>query len=101
MLQVQLHLFKADIDAAYRRRILVKPRHFELAHVAFMREGEILVSAHRGMPFGAVASVHNWNRVGAQHVPYASGFPFSRSCRFLFGRSGQETFENSYGAIRG
>ena len=57
-------LWKADIDAAYRR-IPVKPEDRDLLHVAVLREGVTMVARHNAAPFGAVASVHAWERCGA------------------------------------
>ena len=58
-----MHLFKADIDAAYRR-VPIRSKHHELAHIVFLHRGSAVVSQHVGMPFGSVASVYNWNRIG-------------------------------------
>ena len=74
------HLWKADIDSAFRR-IPVKPDDRWLCGIAFMVGGQVrprLISLfivllvakvwwaqHLGTPFGAVASVHAWERVGA------------------------------------
>ena len=63
MPQATLSLFKADIDSAYRR-IPIKPEHREFAHILFKADGKMFGSGHIGMPFGSVASVHNWDRVG-------------------------------------
>ena len=57
-------LWKADIDSAYRR-IPLKPEHRWAAWSAFVVAGVTMVSGHLTMPFGAVAAVHAWNRVGA------------------------------------
>ena len=57
-------LWKADIDAAYRR-IPVMPEDRELLHVAVLHEGVTMVARHHAAPFGAVASVHAWERCGA------------------------------------
>ncbi len=58
-----LCLWKADIDSAYRR-IPVDPSDREFAWVAFLRNGTPVAAQHVGLPFGSVASVHHWDRVG-------------------------------------
>ena len=58
------HFWKADVDAAFRR-IPLEPSAADLAHVAFLREGEPMTARHRSVFFGATSSVHNWERVGA------------------------------------
>ena len=63
--QVQLGLFKADIDAAFRR-VPVKPEHRRFAYIAFSHLKKLLIAGHLGMPFGSIGSVHNWDRVGAR-----------------------------------
>ncbi len=61
--QGPLRLLKADIDAAYRR-IPIRDRHLEYGYVVFLYQGTPMISGHLAMPFGAVASVHNWDRIG-------------------------------------
>ena len=56
-------LWKADIDAAFRR-IPLKEDHKWAAAVAYIFEGEPWVAVHEAMPFGATASVHAWDAVG-------------------------------------
>ena len=58
-----LELWKADIDSAFRR-IPVLPEHRQYAHVAFRHDGNVITAQHLGLPFGAVASVHHWERCG-------------------------------------
>ena len=77
-----LKLWKADIDSAFRRataregrmpscvpllrrRIPLLPEHRQYAHIAFRRHGQVFVSKHLACMFGAVSSVHHWERVGA------------------------------------
>ena len=62
-----LGLLKADIDSAFRR-LPIEPEHRNLAHVAFRAEGVTKVFGHNAMPFGAIASVHAWDRIGMQFV---------------------------------
>ena len=38
--------------------------HRQFAHIAFQHGGEVYTSGHTAMPFGSVASVHAWHRVG-------------------------------------
>ena len=56
-------LWKADIDSAYRR-IPIAPEHRHLAWVAFVHDGIPMAAKHTTMPFGSVASVYHWDRVG-------------------------------------
>ena len=57
-------LFKADIDAAFRR-VPVRESHKWAASVAYLVNGAAWCSTHHGMPFGATSSVVAWHRVGA------------------------------------
>ena len=57
-------LWKADVDAAYRR-IPLAPGHAFAAWSAFLAKGRIWVSQHRALPFGAAGSVYGWDRVAA------------------------------------
>ena len=57
-------LFKADVDSAFRR-IPVLPQHRWACGVAFKMRDTIFTAQHYACPFGAVASVHAWERVGA------------------------------------
>ena len=36
----------------------------DCAWIAFMHDGEAVACQHRALPFGSVASVHHWDRVG-------------------------------------
>ncbi len=58
------HIFKADMDAAYRR-VPLRPADQWAAHIAFRVGLVTFISGHLCMPFGAVASVHAWDRVGS------------------------------------
>ena len=55
--------WKADVKSAYRI-IPVKPAHRRFLPIAFRVGGEIIVAAQYAMPFGSVASVHAWDRIG-------------------------------------
>ena len=57
-------MFKADIDSAFRR-LPVAPTHRRYACVAFLAEGSLRIMRHNAMPFGAIASVVHWDRIGA------------------------------------
>ena len=57
-------LFKADVDAAFRR-IPLRPDHRWAAAVAYRYRGQIMMAVHRACPFGSCAAVYNWERVGA------------------------------------
>lgn len=56
-------LWKADIDSAYRR-IPIAKSHRWAARVAFACDGHVYTSEHIAMPFGAIGSVHAWDRIG-------------------------------------
>ena len=60
-------MWKADIDSAFRR-IPILPEHRPFAHVAFMDKQELVVMQHNAMPFGAVSSVFQWDRIGTVHL---------------------------------
>ena len=62
-LGADLKLWKADIDSAFRR-IPVLPAHRQFACVAFRHRDNVVTAQHLGMPFGSVASVHHWERIG-------------------------------------
>ena len=63
-LHVAPHLYKADIDAAFRR-VPVHPAERWLLGVVFGYNGKLVVSQHLALPFGSTGSVHGWHRVGA------------------------------------
>ena len=56
-------LFKADIASAFRR-IPLMPEHVWAAGIMYRHAGRIWTSVHKSCPFGAKASVLNWERVG-------------------------------------
>ena len=47
-------LFKADIDAAFRR-VPLRPRDRDFAWVAFRHGDTVLIAQHTALPFGAGA----------------------------------------------
>ena len=57
-------LLKADVKSAFSR-IPIDPEHRWACGVAFKVFDQIYISMHASCPFGAVASVHAWERVGA------------------------------------
>ena len=75
-------MWKADIASAYRR-IPVAPEHRQFGHVVFSMAGQTMVSQHLVLPFGAVASVHHWNRVGDMIKTLARRLLHLPVCRFV------------------
>ena len=57
-------LFKADIDAAFRR-IPIAPGDWWAAWIVFLFQGQAWAAAHKCCPFGALSAVFAWERVGA------------------------------------
>ena len=57
-------LMKADISSAFRR-IPICPEHRWAAGIAFKQGDTVWCSQHLSCMFGAVASVHGWERIGA------------------------------------
>ena len=55
---------KADVKSAFSR-IPVAPEHRWACGVAFKVAEQVYISMHASCPFGAVASVHAWERIGA------------------------------------
>jgi hypothetical protein len=62
--ELGIGFWKADIDAAFRR-IPIKPEHRWLAWIVFAGADGVYAAGHLAMPFGAIAAVHAWERVGA------------------------------------
>ena len=60
----ELSLWKADVDAAYPR-VPIKPRHRRYAWVVVKHRGKTYAFQHLALPFGALSSVHGWDRAGA------------------------------------
>ena len=46
----------------------IRPADKKFAWVGFLFRGEVHVFQHLAMPFGAVAAVHNWDRVGKRRM---------------------------------
>jgi len=60
----ELEMLKADIDSAFCR-VPVKPEHRDLTWVAWrVNEMIMAIARHYAMPFGAIAAVHYWDRIG-------------------------------------
>ena len=57
-------LWKADVDAAFRRVPLLGA-HVWAAGVAYLLDGVAWCSFHYATPFGATSSVWAWHRIGA------------------------------------
>ena len=57
-------LWKADIDAAFRR-VPIRAEHRRFAWIVFSAAGQVWAAQHAAAPFGATSSVHSWARVGA------------------------------------
>ena len=56
-------LFKVDVNAAYRR-LPIMPEHRWAAGVVYRFQQQVMASVHYAMPFGAIASVHEWEKLG-------------------------------------
>ena len=56
-------LWKRDVSQAFRR-VPVAPEHLEFMWGAWVHDGTIWVAQHKGSPFGTVAAVYSWHRVG-------------------------------------
>ena len=61
--QDELCLWKADVDSAFRR-IPIRCDHRQFAYIVFSTVNGTFYSGHKAMPFGSIASVHCWDRVG-------------------------------------
>ena len=62
--------WKLDVDSAFRRLPLAVEQRWAAA-VAFMVGDVVFISQHFACAFGSLASVHNWERVGAMIVCFA------------------------------
>ena len=76
------HIYKADIDSAYRR-LPLKPEERWAATSVFVHDGAPVLSSHIGLPFGATASVHGWNRIGAALLTIAHRVLFLPMARYV------------------
>ena len=57
-------LFKADVNAAFRR-VPLRPDHRWCAAVVYWHEGKMMFAVHTASPFGSLSAVYNWERVGS------------------------------------
>ena len=66
-----LYVFQADINSAYRR-IPIRPADRWAAAITFIHDGNVAVARHVAMPFGAISSVHAWDRIAKflQHIAH-------------------------------
>ena len=56
--------------------------HRVYGHIAFMKNEQVFTAEHLGMPFGAVASVHAWHRIGERQNDFVCALhpSLSRLC---------------------
>ena len=68
---IDLHFIKSDFQAAYRS-CPIDPRHAAFTEIALLHPEslEIWITDQLAMPFGALAAVYAWDRLGAaiQHI---------------------------------
>ena len=86
---IESRLWKRDIQNAFRR-LPVRAEHVFLVWIVWMSGGTKTAAPHLGMPFGAVASVVAWHRVGAwlaKVVMIAARAPMARYVDDYFGAS--------------
>ena len=86
---IECRLWKRDIQNAFRR-LPVRTEHLFLVWVVWMSSGEKVAAPHLGMPFGAVASVVAWHRVGswlAKVIMTVARAPMARYVDDYFGAS--------------
>ena len=57
-------MFNTDINAAFRR-VPIRVEHRRYSHIVFKYEGVTFISERYRLPFGSVASVHGWDRIGS------------------------------------
>ena len=96
-----IEFFKADIDAAFRR-LPAAPAHRIFLYFAFIVQGAVHIACHRAMPFGAVASVHAWERLGAllSHlVRRLLHIPLLRFVDDLFGAERRRCARHALGCV--
>ena len=61
---VEFEFWKADVDSAFRR-VPIQPGHRAFAWVTYRLRGRVMAAQHITLPFGGLACVHGWERVGA------------------------------------
>jgi len=77
-----LSMWKADVDAAFRR-IPITESHSEFAWIAFLFQAQWHFARHIGMPFGSIASVHNWDRIASLILAIAQRLLWLPCFRFV------------------
>ena len=75
-------LWKADVESAFSR-IPVHPRDRWACGFAFKHGEDVWASQHHACPFGAVASVHAWERVGEAIAQIARVLLKLPVCRYV------------------
>ena len=85
-------LWKADIDAAFRR-VPIRAEHRRFAWVVFSAAGKIWAAQHAAAPFGATSSVHSWARVGALIAEAARVLLRIAALRYVDDYFGPDQFE--------
>ena len=72
LVEVVLHFFdhacyvrrwKRDVSQAFRR-VPVAPEHLQFIWGVWADQGTLWVAQHKGTPFGTIAAVYSWHRVG-------------------------------------
>ena len=74
--------WKLDVDSAFRRIHLAREQRWAAA-VAFMVGNMVFISQHFACAFGSLASVHNWERVGAMIVCFARRLLWIPAMRYV------------------
>ena len=90
-------LYKADVDAAFRR-VPLNPEHRWAAAIVYIHEGTVWVSLHTASPFGSASAVYNWERVGAMICTLARRMLHLATLRYVddfFGVERSETVKHA------
>ena len=93
--------FKADIDAAFRR-VPLEPGQRHLCWVVFRAEGQTWCACHYAACFGAMSSVHSWDRVGSlvtHIVRWAAKVALLRYVDDKFAPERQHTVQHAMGVV--
>ena len=94
-------LFKVDVNAAYRR-LPIMPEHRWAAGVVYRFKQQVMASVHYAMPFGAIASVHEWEKLGGlllEVVLLLLRVVCFRYVDDFFGAEPMETLEHTLGCV--
>ena len=92
---------KADIDAAFRR-VPLEPGQRHLCWVVFRAEGLTWCACHYAACFGAVSSVHSWDRVGSlvtHIIRWAVKIALLRYVDDKFAPERQDTVKHAMGIV--